>query len=356
MILHDLKVDEHEFADRTGWTVKPEGACKGEVCVPLDPAVRDADGRLDVRVLAPLLGMPLVADDAHGVWALGPETAVTGKVLTSAVAPDLELPDADGKPFKLSSLRGKKVVMVAWASWCGCRFDLPLWQQLRERWSSEGVEVVTVALDVDANDAKPFIDKAQPRHPSLIDQAHVTDELFGFVNVPNGVWIDENGMIARPAEPAHPGRNPATESFRKIDVSTVPPDVAEMLVEARKIKSDPNIYVEMVDDWIANGDESRYALDPEEVVRRSDARTDDEATAAAEFELGQYLHRAGDHAAAIPHWREAHRLYPANWTYKRQAWNIEDPLRQGPTEVYESCWFEDLKKIGAENYYPEIVP
>jgi peroxiredoxin len=356
VILHDLKVDEHELATRTGWSIKPEGACKGEVCVPLAADVRDADGRLDVRIIAARLGMPLVADEAHGIWALGPETSVTGRALTSAAAPDLQLPDADGQPFRLSGLHGTKVVMVAWASWCGCRFDLPLWQQLRARWSADGVEVVTVALDVDANDAKPFIEKAQPEHPSLIDQSHLTDELFGFVNVPNGVWIDEEGTIVRPAEPAHPGRNPATESFRKIDVSTVPPDVAEMLVEARKIKSDPDIYVEMVEDWIANGHDSRYALEPDEVVRRSDARAADEATAAAEFELGQYLHRAGDHAAAIPHWREAHRLYPENWTYKRQAWNFEDPVRQGPTDVYDSCWFEDLKKIGAENYYPEIVP
>ena len=52
---------------------------------------------------------------------------------------------------------------------------------------------------------QPFIEKAKPEHPSLIDEAHVSDELFGFVNVPNGVWIDEEGMIVRPAEPAHPG-------------------------------------------------------------------------------------------------------------------------------------------------------
>jgi peroxiredoxin len=356
VILHDLSVDEHDFATRTGWAIKPEGACKAEACVPLPADVRLDDGHLDVVVLAKRLGMPLIADVAHGIWALGPETAVTGRVLTSAVAPELDLPDADGNSFKLSSLRGQKVVLVSWASWCGCRFDLPLWQQLRERWKPLGVEVVTVALDVEANDARPFIEKAHPEHPSLIDEAHVSDELFGFVNVPNGVWIDEDGMIVRPAEPAHPGRNPATESFRKVDVSTVLPDIAEMLVEARKIKSDPNIYVEMVDDWIARDRESRYALDPDEVVRRSDPRTNAEATAAAEFELGQYLHRAGDHAAAIPHWREAHRLYPDNWTYKRQAWNFEDPMRQGPTDVYDSSWFEDLKKIGAENYYRPIVP
>ena len=102
--------------------------------------------------------------------------------------------------------------------------------------------------------------------------------------------------------------------------------------------------------------QAELANAPDEVLRRSDPRTDAEATAAAEFELGQYLHRAGDHQAAIPHWREAHRLYPANWTYKRQAWQFEDPFRQGHTDQYDSSWFEDLKKIGAENYYPEIVP
>jgi hypothetical protein len=160
VILHDLTVDEHDFASRTGWTIKPEGACKNEVCVPLDRNVRDADGRLDVRILAARLGMPLVADETHGIWALGPETSVTGRALTSAIAPDPDLQDADGTPFKLSSLRGKKVVMIAWASWCGCRFDLPLWQQLRERWSRAGVEVVTVALDVETSEAKPFIEKA----------------------------------------------------------------------------------------------------------------------------------------------------------------------------------------------------
>ena len=355
MILHDLIIDEHEFASRTGWAIKPEGACKGEVCVPLPANARTADGRLDVAVVAARLGMPIVDDEAHGLWAVGPETAVTGRALTTAMAPDLELPDADGNMFKLSSLRGQKVVLVAWASWCGCRFDLPIWQELRSRWHERGLEVVTVALDVEASDAVPFIEKAKPEHPSLIDEAHVTDELFGFVNVPNGVWIDEEGMIVRPSEPMHPGRNPATESFRKIDLSTVPDDVKEMLVEARKIKSDPEISTAMIDDWVENGGESQYALTPDEVVRRSEPRSNAEATAAAEFELGQYLHRAGEHAAAIPHWREAHRLYPDNWTYKRQAWNIEDPIRQGHTDVYESSWFEDIKKIGAENYYREII-
>jgi hypothetical protein len=117
VILHDLKVDEHEFEARTGWSIKPQGACKAEACVLLPETTRLDDGRLDAHVLSDRLGMPLVADEPHGIWALGPETAVNGRALTSAIAPELELPDADGNPFKLSSLRGRKVLLVAWASW-----------------------------------------------------------------------------------------------------------------------------------------------------------------------------------------------------------------------------------------------
>ena len=117
MLLDRLDVDPATFTARTGWEIKPEGACKAEVCVPLPPSSRAGDGSLDVRVLADRLGMPLVGDEAHRLWALGPETAVTGRALTTALAPELTLPDIDGRPFDLSSLRGQKVVLVAWASW-----------------------------------------------------------------------------------------------------------------------------------------------------------------------------------------------------------------------------------------------
>jgi tetratricopeptide (TPR) repeat protein len=230
-----------------------------------------------------------------------------------------------------------------------------VWQELRAELHPRGLEIVTVALDVEASDARPFIEAANAEHPSLIDEAHVLDELFGVVNVPNGVWIDEAGMVVRPAEPAFPGRNPLTESFRTMDLSTLPPDVAEILVEARKIKSDPELYVAMVRDWVERGAQSQYAMSPDDAVARSRPRSDAQATAAAHFELGQYLHRAGDHVAAITHWQQAHHLDPDNWTYKRQAWNIEDPIRQGRTDAYDSSWYEDVKKVGAENYYPPIV-
>src|SRR3712207_2212786 len=77
VILHELALDAKEFEARTGWAIKPQGACKGEVCVPLPEGARTPDGRLDAQVVAERLGMPLVRDDAHDIWALGPETAIT---------------------------------------------------------------------------------------------------------------------------------------------------------------------------------------------------------------------------------------------------------------------------------------
>ena len=117
MILERLEVDRDELAARTGWEVKPEGACKAEVCVPLPPHADMGRGRVDVGVLAERLGMPLVHDEEASVWAMGPESGVTGRALTTARVPEIVLPDLEGDEVALSSLRGRKVLLVAWASW-----------------------------------------------------------------------------------------------------------------------------------------------------------------------------------------------------------------------------------------------
>lgn len=114
MILSELRVPVATFEARTGWASKPEGLCKGDMCVPAPEAVLDGD-QLDVTIVADRLAMPLIHDEATATWALGPESL--GHSLLSASAPDLELPDVDGNPFRLSSLHGRKVLLVAWASW-----------------------------------------------------------------------------------------------------------------------------------------------------------------------------------------------------------------------------------------------
>ncbi len=115
MILNNLLVAPDELKARTGWEIKPQGACKAEICVPLPVKVLTEDGMIDVQKLAERLSMPLVHDEVAGLWSLGPESG--GKALTTATAPDFELPDWKGQLFRFSSLRGKKVLLITWASW-----------------------------------------------------------------------------------------------------------------------------------------------------------------------------------------------------------------------------------------------
>jgi hypothetical protein len=116
MILDSPRVDPTSFEARTGWSIKPQGACKGDVCVPLF-GIDAAGATVPVEPIAARLGMPIVVDEAHGVSALGPDTAISGRALSTATAPDLVLPDLDGSPCRIADLRPQKVVLVAWASW-----------------------------------------------------------------------------------------------------------------------------------------------------------------------------------------------------------------------------------------------
>lgn len=111
MLLRSLNVPKSEFEAGTGWQLKPEGACQGDVCIPLPQPPGD---RVDVEAVAKAIGMPLVGSPEHGLWALGP-ASIRSRALASAQAPDLRLPDLDGKEFRLSSLRGQKVLLYAWA-------------------------------------------------------------------------------------------------------------------------------------------------------------------------------------------------------------------------------------------------
>jgi hypothetical protein len=112
MLVDSLRLDPAIFEACSGWELKPEGACLGERCVPLPEL---DDGKVDVAGFAERLGMPVVHDEKHGVWAVGPEGG--GRFLASALCPEIVLPDLDGNPFDLSSLHGRKVLLLAWASW-----------------------------------------------------------------------------------------------------------------------------------------------------------------------------------------------------------------------------------------------
>ena len=75
MLLNTLSLEPADFTERTGWELKPEGACQGEVCVPLPESISREDGTIDVGAFAAQMAMPVASDARHGLWALGPAPA-----------------------------------------------------------------------------------------------------------------------------------------------------------------------------------------------------------------------------------------------------------------------------------------
>ncbi len=105
----------------TGWTLKPEGMCRAEACVPLPGDAVRADpvhgGTVDVAAFWRKLGNPVLHDAAREAWVLGAGATARGETLASLEAPDFTLPDLAGTPHRLSDLRGRKVFLVSWAPW-----------------------------------------------------------------------------------------------------------------------------------------------------------------------------------------------------------------------------------------------
>ena len=115
-----LWVSARDAEAATGWVAKPEGLCRGPVCVPV-PAGREREladrGRIDLAGLWRHLGQPAVHSDRGHVWVLAQSARDRAAALTSLEAPDFALPDPAGRMHRLSDHRGKKVLLVTWASW-----------------------------------------------------------------------------------------------------------------------------------------------------------------------------------------------------------------------------------------------
>jgi hypothetical protein len=104
----------------SGWTLKPEGLCHGDICVPVprhdgDQYIRHS--QVNIAAFWRLLGRPVLHDAAGSTWMLGAAAADRAKALKTLEAPDFRLPDLDGKLHALSDYRGKRVFLTTWSSW-----------------------------------------------------------------------------------------------------------------------------------------------------------------------------------------------------------------------------------------------
>ena len=118
----NLWLSRAELRTATGWELKLQGACLGDVCVPIPTGretefVRAGGNQFNLAALARLLNQPVVHDNTHSVWFFGEAASARSDALLSLQAPDFTLPDLDGRLHSLSDYCGKKILLVSWASW-----------------------------------------------------------------------------------------------------------------------------------------------------------------------------------------------------------------------------------------------
>jgi hypothetical protein len=174
-------------------------------------------------------------------------------------------------------------------------------------------------------DAGPWITKANPEFTVLIDQDHLVTKLYGLVNVPTGVWINEQGKIVRPGEVAF---------------------VDDRYKSFSHLESAP--YINAIRDWVEKGERSQFVMSEAEMKARVTPESPDRLLADAEFTLAEYVYRQGNPESAILHFKEAQRLAPDNWNYKRQAYL----LSSNPERDYGTTFAKEVQALGDKPYYP----
>lgn len=192
----------------------------------------------------------------------------------------------------------------------------------------EGFEIVAAAQDSGGPEAaNPWYERAEATYTALVDEHHVVSRLYNMVNVPTGVWIDEEGRIVRPNEPAYTRDN-------------------EMKFGDKVLRTEGEKYVAALRDWVKNGAGSPHVMPPDEVARRIEPPTSDEAQAEAFFQLGLYFHQQENDERANNYWQKAQELRPDSWNYHRQDWSFT------PDEA-NTKWLNKFLELD-EPYYPPL--
>ena len=215
-----------------------------------------------------------------------------------------------------------------------------MWQALYEELADRGFVVVAVAMDSRPGDPLRWIAEAKPTYPALIDRDHRLAELYGILNVPQAVWIDETGHIVRPAEPAG-----AYEGFRKMNRTTgeIPEETARLTAQAKAT------YLDAIRDWVRTGARSAHAFAADQARAHLPALTDDVVTAQALFRLGQALIRRGELDEGNRRIQEASRLHPDSWCIWRQGAGVTG---QGLAALPD--FWQRVDALGERRYYNRV--
>jgi cytochrome c biogenesis protein CcmG/thiol:disulfide interchange protein DsbE len=126
----------------------------------------------------------------------GPAPAATAAA-SAKLAPDFELKDVQGKPYRFSEAKGTVRLVDFWATWCApCRAEIPMFKELTATYGSQGFTLVGIAMDDEGVDkVKPYVDEMKIEYLTLIGNEDVVDAFGGVVGFPTKFLIDREGRI-----------------------------------------------------------------------------------------------------------------------------------------------------------------
>jgi hypothetical protein len=111
-----LWIRKRDLSRVNGFALKPQGACRADLCIPI-PKTMVRGEYFNLTAFAKKAGQPMVAEPGARVWSFGEMQALGGGLANSRIAPDFEVPDRLGRPVHLAGFRGKKALVITWASW-----------------------------------------------------------------------------------------------------------------------------------------------------------------------------------------------------------------------------------------------
>lgn len=284
------------------------------------------------------------ADRSAVSFGLEPRTEPTIQIpiRTGQLMPDFQLARLDGKPVSLSSFRGKRVMIVSWASWCVSRNDLQVWERVHQRYKSREFEVIAIAADGQGpSAARAYSEKQRVTFTVAIDATDVFGRLLGLKDSPFSAFVDEVGILRFTAGGPIPATVQRIDAVLREPVISIRGRTPKLVISLSKAELQKRV-AESPGDW-----EARLALARtlDAAGKPADAMSQIEAaaklkpqSAQVQFTWGVMLVNQRLLQPALAKWKQARDLEPDNLRIQRNIWAVESPEKFYRSRLPDLDW------------------
>ncbi len=200
--------------------------------------------------------------------------------------PSFTLSTTNNQVVNISDFIGKKTILFMWASWWGCRAQLPVWQDFNNKYS-EKVSIISIAIDLQGHEkVNRYISGLNLTFPTLIDQKNITGNLYGFKAIPNGILINEKGYIV-------------AKQLGNFDIRNIQ--------TRNKLKN-----------WLINDQDFNNQIEMTKFTNKTKESNQ-------LFQKGMDSFQSGKIQEALDYWKEGIKIDPKNYIIRKQVWAIEHP-------------------------------